>query len=146
MRASPVAGADGRTWSVRRNIEWKTPATGAEFEHDVDGGRGAVLLILSALFLFWVVLILWTPPLVHGPWYLWLIAVVILAFFPIRWILRRPWTLVAETSGGYDLPAEHWTGMIRGRSRAKEETRVLVRSLRTRATPGHADSPLHPVN
>ena len=105
-----------------------------------------MFLILSALFLFWVVLILWTPELVHIPWYLWLIAVVILAFFPIRWILRRPWTLVAETSGGYDLPAEHWTGMIRGRSRAKEETRVLVRSLRTRATPGHADSPLHPVN
>jgi hypothetical protein len=24
--------------------------------------------------------------------------------------------------------------------------RVVVRSLRTRATPGHADSPLHPVN
>ena len=106
MRARTVAGADGRTWSVRRNIEWKTPATGAEFEHDVDGGRGAVLLILSALFLFWVVLILWTPPLVHM----------------------------------------HWTGLVRGRSRAKEEMRVLVRSLRTRATPGHADSPLHPVN
>ena len=67
MRARTVAGADGRTWSVRRNIEWKTPATGAEFEHDVDGGRGAVLLILSALFLFWVVLILWTPPLVPSP-------------------------------------------------------------------------------
>ena len=82
MRARTVAGADGRTWSVRRNIEWKTPATGDEFEHDVDGGRGAVLLILSALFLFWVVLILWTPPLVHVPWYLWLIAVVILAVLP----------------------------------------------------------------
>ena len=110
MRARTVAGADGRTWSVRRNIEWKTPATGAEFEHDVDGGRGAVLLILSALFLFWVVLILWTPPLVHIPWYLWVIALAILLFFPIRWMMRRPWTLVAETSGGYDLPAEHWTG------------------------------------
>ena len=119
MRARTVAGADGRTWSVRRNIEWKTPATGAEFEHDVDGGRGAVLLILSALFLFWVVLILWTPPLVHIPWYLWVIALAILLFFPLRWTMRRPWTLVAETSGGYDLPAEHWTGMVRGRSRAK---------------------------
>jgi hypothetical protein len=36
--------------------------------------------------------------------------------------------------------------MVRGRSRAKEETRVLIRNLKTRATPGHADSPLHPVN
>ena len=89
MQARTVAGADGRTWSVRRNIEWKTPATGDEFEHDVDGGRGAVLLILSALFLFWVVLIIWKPPLVHVPWYLWLLAVVILAFFPVRWMARR---------------------------------------------------------
>ena len=90
MRARTVAGADGRTWSVRRNIEWKTPATGAEFEHDVDGGRGAVLLILSALFLFWVVLILWTPPLVHIPWYLWVIALAIVLFFPIRWMHAPP--------------------------------------------------------
>jgi hypothetical protein len=148
MGARTVAGADGRTWSVRRNIEWRTPATGDEFEHDVDGGRGAVFLILSALVLFWVALVgvLYLPSLAHIPWYLWLVAFVIAAFFPVRWVLRRPWTLVAETSGGYDLPAEHWTGMVRGRGRAQEEMRVVVRSLRTRATPGHADSPLHPVN
>jgi hypothetical protein len=36
--------------------------------------------------------------------------------------------------------------MVRGGSRAREEMRVVVRSLRTRATPGHADSPLQPVN
>jgi hypothetical protein len=148
MGARTVAGADGRTWSVRRNIEWRTPATGDEFEHDVDGGRGAVFLILSALILFWVALVgvLYIPSLAHIPWYLWLVALGIAAFFPVRWVLRRPWTLVAETSGGYDLPAEHWTGMVRGRGRAQEEMRVVVRSLRTRATPGHADSPLHPVN
>ena len=135
-----------REWIVRRNIEWSMPATGEDFEHDVDGGRGAVLLILSALFLFWVVLILWVPSQVHVPWYLWLVGLIVLGFFPVRWIMRRPWTLVAETSGGYDLPAEHWSGMVRGRGRAKEETRVLIRNLKTRATPGHADSPLHPVN
>ena len=146
MGARTVAGADGRTWSVRRNIEWRSPATGDEFEHDVDGGRGAMVLIASALILFWVVLFLWAPSKVHVPWYMVLAAVSVLLFFPLRWIMRRPWTLVAETSGGYNLPAEHWTGMVRGRSRAKEETRVLVRNLKTRATPGHGDSPLHPVN
>jgi hypothetical protein len=36
--------------------------------------------------------------------------------------------------------------MVRGRGRAQDEMRVVIRSLRTRATPGHADSPLHPVN
>jgi hypothetical protein len=146
MGAKTVAGADGRTWVVRRNIEWRPPATGDEFEHDVDGGRGAVFLILSALVLFWIVLFLWVPTEVHVPWYLWLVGLAVLSFFPVRWLLRRQWTLVAETNGGYDLPAEHWTGLVRGRTRAKEEMRVLVRSLRTRATPGHADSPLHPVN
>jgi hypothetical protein len=146
MGARTVSGADGRTWSVRRNIEWHPPATGDEFEHDVDGGRGAVVLILSALLLFWAVLLVWAYSYVHIPWYLVLVAFVVLAWFPIRWLLRRPWTLVAETPGGYDLPAEHWSGMVRGRARAKEETRVLIRNLKTRATPGHADSPLHPVN
>jgi hypothetical protein len=145
MGARTVAGADGRTWSVRRNIEWKPPPSGDEFEHDVDGGRGAVLLIASALFLFWVVLFLWAPSQVHVPWYLWIVALSVVLFFPIRWVLRRPWTLVAETPGGYDLPAEHWTGTVRGRSRSKEEMRVLIRNLKTRATPGYADSPLHSI-
>jgi hypothetical protein len=148
MGTKTVAGADGRSWSVRRNIEWSTPATGDDFEHDVDGGRGAAVMILSALFLFWVILIVWKPAQVAIPFYLWIFAVLIVGFFPVRWYLRRPWTIVAETEGSYQdgLPAEHWSGMVRGRSRAKEEIRVVARSLRTRATPGHSDSPLQPVN
>ena len=146
MGARTVAGADGRTWSVRRNIEWRPPATGDEFEHDVDGGRGAVLLILSALVLFWVVLLVWVPSQVHVPWYLWLVGIAIVAFFPIRWWLRRPWTVVAETEGNYEQPAERWTGLIRGGSRAREEMRIVVRRLRSQGTPAHADSPLQPVN
>lgn len=148
MASKTVAGADGRSWSVRSNIEWSTPAVGDDFEHDVDGGRGAAVMILSALFLFWVVLIVWTPSHVHIPLYLWFVAAAVVLFFPVRWYLRRPWTIVAETEGTYEdgLPAEHWSGMVRGRARAKEEMRVVARSLRTRATPGHADSPLQPVN
>ncbi|WP_098956942.1 hypothetical protein [Pseudonocardia sp. N23] len=148
MASKTVAGADGRSWSVRMNIEWSTPAVGDEFEHDVDGGRGAAIMILSSLLLFWVVLIFWSPSLVTVPFYLWFIAAFAILFFPFRWYLRRPYTIVAETEGAYDtdLPAEHWSGMVRGRSRAKEEMRVVVRSLRTRATPGHSDSPLQPVN
>ena len=41
MRAKTVIGVDGRTWLVRRSVEWSRPATGDDFEHDVDGGRGA---------------------------------------------------------------------------------------------------------
>ncbi len=150
MRTKTVAGADGRTWSVRRNIEWTLPATGDDFEHDVDGGRGAAVLILSALFLFWVVLFVWSPVEVHVPWFYWLIAAAIVLFFPIRWYLRRPWTVVAETAGAYHpenkTPAERWTGLVRGGSKSREELRIVVRRLRTQGTPGHADSPLQPVN
>ena len=54
-RRSPArTGGPGRCVATSSG---STPATGDEFEHDVDGGRGAVLLILSALVLFWVVLI-----------------------------------------------------------------------------------------
>jgi hypothetical protein len=146
MGTKTVTGVDGRTWSVRRNIEWSVPATGDDFEHDVDGGRGAAFLILSALFVFWLIVVVWSPSQVHIPWWMWLIAVLIVGFFPFRWLLRRPWTNVAETAGSYDLPAERWTGMVRGGSKAKEELRIVVRRLRTQGTPGHADSPLQPVN
>jgi hypothetical protein len=146
MRAKMVRAADNRMWSVRRNIEWRMPATGHEFEHDVDGGRGAAVLILTALGLFWAVLLLWVPTQAHVPWYLRVAALVVVMFFPLRWALRRPWTIVAETSEGYGQDVEHWSGMVRGRGRAKEEMRVAVRSLETRATPGHADSPLHRIN
>ncbi len=146
MGSKTVAGVDGRTWSVRRNIEWSVPATGDDFEHDVDGGRGAAVLVLSALFVFWVILVVWAPSQVHVPWYLWALAVLIVGFFPVRWWLRRPWTVVAETAGSYDQPAERWTGLVRGGTKAREEIRIVVRRLRTQGTPGHADSPLQPVN
>ena len=148
MGAKTVAGVDGRMWSVRRSVAWSLPATDDDFEHDVDGGRGAAVLILSSLFLFWVIIIVWSPSGVHVPWYIWIVATLIVMFFPIRWWLRRPWTVVAETEGDYDQkqPAERWTGLIRGGSRAREEMRIVVRRLRTQGTPGHADSPLQPVN
>ena len=140
MRAKTVNGVDGRTWLVRRSVEWSRPATGDDFEHDVDGGRAAVVLILSALFVFWVIMIVWSPTYLHVPSWLWLFVLAVAVFFPIRWWLRRPWTLVAETVGSYDpdLPPEKWTGLVRGGAKAKEELRIVVRRLRTQGTPAHA--------
>jgi hypothetical protein len=146
MMARKVFDLYRREWSLRRNIEWSVPATGEDFEHDVDGGRGAAVLILSALFVFWVILVVWWPDSVHIPWFYWLIAAVIVGFFPVRWLLRRPWTVVAETVGGYDQPEERWTGLVRGEAKSREELRIVKRRLETQGTPGHADSPLQPVN
>ena len=86
MKSKTVIDVNGRTWQVRRNIEWSLPATGDDFEHDVDGGRGAAVLILSALFLFWVVLFVWAPPQVHIPWSCWSgPRSSCVLFFPVRW-------------------------------------------------------------
>lgn len=145
-KSKTVIGADGREWTVSRTMEWSIPTVGDDFEHDLDGGRPAAVLVLSALFLFVVVLVVWTPNKVFIPWWIILVFLAAFAFFPIRWVLRRPWTLVAQTPGGYDLPAEHWVGAVRGVSKAREEMRLIIRSLRTRSTPTYADGPLQPVS
>lgn len=151
-RSKTVIGADDRQWTVRRNIEWSRPATNAEFErefeHDVDGGRAAAVMILSTLFLFYVVLIVWEPAQVHTPWWLILIGILIIAFFPIRWALRRPWTLIAETPGVYgaDKPPERYLGNVRGVTRSREEFRQIVRRIQTQGTPTYVDGPLEKQN
>jgi uncharacterized protein (DUF983 family) len=68
-KSKTVTGSDGRTWTVRRRMEWSMPATGEEFEHDVDGGRAAAVLILSTLGMFYVALFSWMPADVHVPWW-----------------------------------------------------------------------------
>jgi hypothetical protein len=147
MKSKTVIDVNGRTWQVRRNIEWSHPATGDDFEHDIDAGQGAAVLILSSLAVFWIILFVWAPPLLHVPALLiWAAVILLLVLFPIRWWTRRQWTLVAETPGGYDKPAEKWTGLVRGSTKAREEQRVVVRMLRTQGSPAHADSPLQPVN
>lgn len=148
MGTKTVIGVDSREWSVSRKITWTLPATGEDFEHDVDGGRGAAFLILSALFVFWVIVVVWAPVKVHVPWYLWVLGVLIGLFFPVRWWLRRPWTIVAETVGDYGDPksAQRWIGLVRGGVRAREEVRIIVRRLRTEGSPAHVDSPLQLVN
>jgi len=136
-----------REWSLRRSIEWSPPYNeNDQFEHDIDGGRGAVTMVVSALVLLWVLFFLWMPTSVHFPWFYWIVIAVIVGFFPVRWVLRRQWKLVAETVGGYDEPAEKWTGLVRGWTRSNEEIRIIKRRLETQGTPAHADSPLQPVN
>jgi hypothetical protein len=145
-KSKTVTGSDGRTWVVKRRWEWSMPATGEDFEHDVDGGRAAAVVILSTLFLFFVALFVWMPDDVHVPWWVLLAGLVIVGFFPFRWMMRRPWTLVAQTPGGYDLDPEHWAGKVRGVGKAREEVKVVIRMIRTRNTPGYPDSPMQPIS
>lgn len=136
-----------REWVLRRSIEWRPPYNEAEqFEHDVDGGRSAAIFILSSLLLMWIVFLFWLPTNTHFPWFFWLVIIVLVGFFPVRWVLRRQWKVVAETVGAYDQPAERWQGLVRGWTRSSDEMKIIKRQLETQGTPGHTDSPLHPMN
>jgi hypothetical protein len=146
MRPISLTAVDGRDWTVTSHTDYQQPALGDTFEHDVSSNSGALWIMLP-LAAFWSIAIyLWviTHPIV--PWFFWLAAVVITGFFPLRWWLRRPRSIVAETLGNVDLSAERWVGNVRGVSKRREEVRIVVRRLRTQGTPGHADSPLQPVS
>ncbi|MBV9314255.1 MAG: hypothetical protein JO100_11095 [Pseudonocardia sp.] len=144
--AKLVTGTDGRTWTVRRRMVWTMPATGDDFEHDMDGGRPAAIVIVGTLALFYLALLSWKSAEVPIPFWIKLAAVIVLLFFPVRWLLRRPWTLVAQTPGSYDKDREHWVGTVRGVTRAREETKLIIRSIRTRGTPAWAEGPLQLVS
>lgn len=143
-----VRAADGRTWTVRSRLEWTDPVVEEEFEHDVSGGRiGAVFMLVVLIALFFA-LIVATPDDVMVPSWLLLAFTLLVLFFPARWLVRRPWTLVAETPGGpEELPAERWVGSVRGFFTARHETSRAAKHLREYAIPDRdGDGPLQPVN
>lgn len=110
-----VTGADGREWSVRSQMEWRPPVTAEDFEHDVSGGARPGYVMLGILAVLVAALVIWMPEGVYVPgWFLLALALVML-FFPLRWALRRPWTVVAETDGLEPEPVPH------GRRDARED-------------------------
>lgn len=144
-----VRAQDGRSWVVQCKVDWGEPATAETFEHDMAGGRRAAAVIVSLLGIFWVALVAWSFAVkdVFVPWQLVLAFVAVLAFFPIRWLLRQPRQIKAETAGDLSgLPAERWVGRVRGWSRSRQETRQTIRLLQARGVPADLDSPLRPVN
>ena len=149
-RIKIVRAADDRQWMVRQKLEFTNPITTEEFEHDMEGGRLASMAIVSLMGLLWIALFAWYFGGGQGvviPAWMWVVLALVASFFPIRWLLRRPHTLVAETPGGADgSAAERWVGSVRGVGPAREELLRIVKSLQTRATPASADSPLQPVS
>lgn len=142
-----VHGVDAREWHVRARTDWSSPALGDDFEHDVGDGSAGSAFVWGALVIMWVVVVLgmWTRNVII-PWPLWVAFIVAVLFFPVRWFIRRPVTVVAETPGHYEYPAERWVGQVRGRARVRDELRILTRRIRTQGTPGYADSPLQPMD
>jgi hypothetical protein len=141
-----VRGADGRMWTIRARLEWTHPATADDFEHDVNGGAGPGIMMLGLITLLAVVLVAWTPGVVVVPPWLVVAMLAVFLFFPIRWSLRRPWTVVAETPGDVEeLPPERWVGQVRGLFKIRPETSKIARNIEVYSLPD-VEGPLQPVD
>lgn len=145
--ARVVRGPDGREWTLNRRMSWANPVTVDNFEHDVSGGYGPLLVMSLVLALLVVVLVAWTPVGLILPGWLVFVFVVILLAFPAQWMLRRPWTIVAETEEdpNDERPQEHWVGTVHGVYRARRELVRVAKDIELSSLP-HVEGPLHPVD
>lgn len=141
-----VRGADGRMWTLRGRMEWTRPATVDDFERDVAAGVAPGIAMMTALGILVIALVVWTPAAVVVPSWLLLALAVVLLFFPVRWLLRRPWSLVANTPGNAeDLSPEHWAGTVRGMFTIRQAAAKIARDIEVYSRPP-AEGPLHPVD
>ena len=141
-----VRGADGRVWTLQGEMAWRTPATADDFEHDVSAGHGPALVMVVLVAVLAVVLVVWTPPDVYVPLWLILIMLLLVLFFPIRWAMRRPWSVVAETGDdGEGMATEKWVGTVRGVFNVRKQVADIARRITVDSVPGF-ESPLKPVD
>lgn len=143
-----VRGSDGRMWTVRGQMEWRPPATANDFEHDVSASYFSAVVVTALLVLLGVVLIVWLPTDDGVVVPLWLVLMLVLAFlfFPLRWVLRRPWTVVAETGDdGEGEPTEKWVGTVRGVFNVRQQVNKVAKDIAIDARPG-IEGPLQPVD
>ncbi|OLR95578.1 DUF983 domain-containing protein [Actinokineospora bangkokensis] len=141
-----VRDVNGRLWTVHGTLTWRTPATEDNFEHDVAAGYIPGVVMLSLILVLAVVLVTWTPDDVVVPAWLLLVLLLVALFFPARWALRRPWTLVAETGDDGDgEPTERWVGTVRGYFNARAEIAKIAKNLSADSQPSF-EGALRPIN
>jgi len=127
-------------------MSWANMDGADDFEHDVAGGHGPGIGMIAILVLLTVVLLVWRSDGVVVPAWLILALVILFLFFPARWALRRPWTIVAETPGDLDEhPPERWVGTVRGVFTVRQETSKVARNIEVYSLP-NVDGPLQPVD
>jgi hypothetical protein len=141
-----VRGADGRMWTLRGRLEWTQPATIDDFEHDVASGYTPGIVMLFMLGVLVVALVTWRPSGVVVPSWLVLVMSIVMVFFPLRWAVRRPWRLVANTPGSQqEQVAERWVGTVRGMFNIRTVAAKVARDIEVYSMP-NAEGPLHPVD
>lgn len=141
-----VRGSDGRDWIVRGQMEWRRPATADDFEHDVAASYAPGIAMAIVALVLAAVLLVWMPEDVRVPAWIPLALLLVALFFPLRWVLRRPWTIVAETEGDItgDRPSERWVGTVRGILSVRGEINKVAKSIHRYDLPDF-EGPLHPV-
>ena len=141
-----VQGSDGRDWVVRGTMEWRQPATADDFDHDVAGSYAPGIGMALVVFALAVVLLVWMPENVVVPTWIPLAVLLVTLFFPLRWVWRRPWTVVAETDGNpsAERPGERWVGTVRGLFNVRGEINRIAKTIQKHDLPDF-DGPLHPV-
>ena len=141
-----VRGADGRMWTLRSSMEWSTPALSDDFEHDVAANKTPGYVLLGMLVVFVLALFIWRPGPVIVPVWLLVILLLGLMYFPVRWVVRRPWTLVANTPGSQeDASAERWVGIVHGAYTIRQTAAKVARDIEVYSKP-NADGPLQLVD
>jgi len=136
-----VTAANGKHWTVHSTLEWRTRATALDFENDISAGRGPTIVMLSIVVVLALILVVWTPKAVVVPPWVVLILVLVLLFFPIRWVLRRPYTVVAARGDdGEGIPEERWVGTVRGAYKARQQVNKTIRSIKFDSQPAREGS------
>ncbi|WP_019808750.1 hypothetical protein [Saccharomonospora halophila] len=141
-----VRGSDGRDWVIRAQLEWRRPATAEDFEHDVAANYTPGVAMGAVAVLLGLVLVVWMPEDVVVPSWVPLALLLVALFFPLRWTLRRPWTVVAETEGDVtgERPSERWVGTVVGILKVRGEVHRIAKSIQKHDLPDF-DGPLQPV-
>lgn len=141
-----VRAADGRSWTVRREINWSRPAHVQEFEHDVAVGQVAGVVMVALVIFMVAVIVLWTPAGVFVPGWLILAFVALVLLVPAQWVMARSWTIVADTYEPLETSGEQWVGTVRGLMASRREVSRVARHLERHAIPDDGQGPLQPVS
>jgi hypothetical protein len=134
-----------RRWTIRGDMELWSRSPQQQFEHDISSGNWAAAVMLGMVVLLAVVLVVWTPSSVVVPLWVVLLIVLVLLFFPLRWALRRPYTVTAEWGDdGSGKPEELWQGTVRGTYNTYRQIEKIRRTIETESAPP-LDGPLKQV-
>jgi hypothetical protein len=132
-----VRDTGDRLWTLQADRVWRTPNVGDDFVHDIASGRGPALVLLCLVTVLAVVLAVWTPTAVYVPVWLILLILLVLLFFPARWVLRRPWRIVAAYGDtGEGIPVEQWEGTVRGLFKVRPQMDRIARNIESGLGPG----------